>query len=97
MVPGRVLELENPNSSGSYEAPWWTPQPLKQTVFSKYCGAEIPTVLGWEHTEGRLTITHSDKVVLNKKSVAAVDIFADRIRLWNTQGQAAEYDSEWSS
>jgi hypothetical protein len=90
IMPGRVL---NNNSKGaSFEAPWWAPSPIKEKAFSQFCGTAQPTKLVWinESSENKVILTKNGKTSLNKKTTS-LEVFADRLRLWNRKGQAGEY------
>lgn len=92
IMPGRLLN--NNSKDASFEAPWWAPSPIKEKVFSQFCGTAKPTKLLWINggsSENKVILTKNGKPSLNKKTTS-LEVFADRLRLWNRKGQAAEYE-----
>jgi hypothetical protein len=89
-MPGRVLN--NNSKDASFEAPWWAPSPIKEKAFSQFCGSAHPTKLEWinEASENKVVLTKKGKTSLNKRT-KSLEVFADRIRLWNRKGHAEEY------
>jgi hypothetical protein len=95
-MPGTTLD---DNSHGVFQAPWWTPSPLKQQVFTAFCtdNSAIPSSIEWtrDGKNNKLAISVEGEVVL-KKSIAKTQIISHKIQFWKRNGYFEEISFKWS-
>ena len=108
-MPGTTLD---DNSHGVFEAPWWTPSPLKQQVFTAFCidysftnkndstrtlTSSIPSSIEWTRDGKNNKLAISvEGEVVLKKITAKTQITSHNIQFWKRNGYFEEISFNWS-